>query len=145
MIRRRAVVSALSMVLAVVLQSAVVMLAVALLPVGLAVRAADPSPSPAWTATPVAPAPGQPAGYIQYERMCAVCHGPGAGKPGTRALSAKYEGKVPALLEERKDLTADFVKFTVRHGVSVMPPFRKTELSDADLDAIAGYLARKRR
>jgi len=29
--------------------------------------------------------------------------------------------------------------------VSVMPPFRKTELSEADLDAIAGYLTRKRR
>jgi (+)-pinoresinol hydroxylase len=37
------------------------------------------------------------------------------------------------------------VKYTVRHGVSVMPPLRKTELSDADLDAIAAYLTRKRR
>jgi (+)-pinoresinol hydroxylase len=126
-------------------------LAVALLPAGRALRAADPSPSstgptgPAWTAATVVPAPGQPAGYLQYRKMCAVCHGRGPDKPGTRALNAKYEGKVSALLEERKDLTVDFVRFTVRHGVSVMPPFRKTELSDADLDAIAGYLARKRR
>jgi mono/diheme cytochrome c family protein len=31
----------------------------------------------------------------------------------------------------------------VRHGVSVMPMFRKTELSDTDLDAIVTYLTRK--
>jgi mono/diheme cytochrome c family protein len=29
----------------------------------------------------------------------------------------------------------------VRSGVSVMPPFRKTEISDADLAALAAYLA----
>jgi len=29
----------------------------------------------------------------------------------------------------------------VRTGVSVMPPFRKTEISDADLEALAAYLA----
>jgi mono/diheme cytochrome c family protein len=31
----------------------------------------------------------------------------------------------------------------VRTGVSVMPPFRKTEISDADLEALAAYLAPK--
>jgi mono/diheme cytochrome c family protein len=130
MSRRRALVSALWGVL---------------LLTGLPVRAADPTPAPAWTAAAVASAPGQPAGYTQYQKMCAICHGAGPGKPGTRALSAKYQGKLPALLEERKDLSAEFVKFTVRHGVSVMPPVRKTELSDADLEAIAAYLARKKR
>ncbi len=30
----------------------------------------------------------------------------------------------------------------LRHGISVMPQFRKTEISDADLDALAQYLAR---
>jgi mono/diheme cytochrome c family protein len=28
-----------------------------------------------------------------------------------------------------------------RSGVSVMPPFRKTEIRDADLAAVAAYLA----
>jgi mono/diheme cytochrome c family protein len=32
----------------------------------------------------------------------------------------------------------------VRKGVSVMPPFRKTEISDADLAALAAYLAPRR-
>ena len=31
----------------------------------------------------------------------------------------------------------------VRTGISVMPHFRKTEISDAELDALARYVARK--
>jgi mono/diheme cytochrome c family protein len=33
------------------------------------------------------------------------------------------------------------VRYYVRNGVSVMAHFRKTEISDADLDALAAYLA----
>jgi hypothetical protein len=33
----------------------------------------------------------------------------------------------------------------VRHGVSIMPPFRKTEVSDTDLAALTAYLARTQR
>ena len=33
----------------------------------------------------------------------------------------------------------------MRKGVSIMPFFRKTEVSDADLDALAAYLARARK
>jgi mono/diheme cytochrome c family protein len=76
---------------------------------------------------------------------CAVCHGSGPGKPGSRALAAKYKGSVPALLEERSDLQATYIKQVVRQGLYVMPFFRKTELSDADLEAIAAYLTRNRR
>jgi mono/diheme cytochrome c family protein len=49
---------------------------------------------------------------------------------------------VPALLEKRTDLTAALVKTYVRNGITVMPFFRKTEISDAELDAIAAYLTR---
>ena len=66
------------------------------------------------------------------------------GIPGTIALQAKYGGKLPALLEDRTDLSASSVRFFVRRGVSIMPFFRKTEVSDADLDAIAAYLTRPR-
>ena len=31
---------------------------------------------------------------------------------------------------------------SLRKGVSIMPPFRENEVSDADLDALAAYLAR---
>jgi (+)-pinoresinol hydroxylase len=40
------------------------------------------------------------------------------------------------------DLPATYVAFMVRHGMSVMPPFRKTEISNTELTALAAYLAR---
>lgn len=107
--------------------------------------AADPAPYISWTWTTLVAKPGEPRGWAQFQRDCSVCHGSGPAKPGTRALRAKYRGRLPALLEKRTDLTQAYVKYIVRHGVSVMPPFRKTEVSDQDLDAIAAYLARKRR
>lgn len=100
-------------------------------------------PAISWTWNTIAPAPGEPRGYVAFQRACSVCHSSGPAKPGTRALRAKYGGKLPALLEQRTDLTPAYVKYIVRHGVSVMPPFRKTELSDADLEAIAAYLGPK--
>ena len=111
--------------------------------------AADPTPPrPAdtisWTWTTVKAAPGEPRGYTEFARACAVCHGDGPAKPGTRALHTKYRDKEPALLAERTDLAPDYIKHVVRHGVSVMPPFRKTELSDAELDELVAYLTRKR-
>jgi mono/diheme cytochrome c family protein len=106
-------------------------------------RAADHAPYIDWTPSPVVTKPGQPRGYVQFQMSCAVCHGSGQGKPGTRALAAKYKGTVPALLEERSDLEAPYIRQVVRQGLYVMPFFRKTELSDTDLDAIAAYLTRR--
>ena len=78
-----------------------------------------------------------------FDKWCAPCHGAGLGKPATAALAFKYKGSdTPALLEQRTDLTGDFVKSMVRTGVYTMPPFRKTEISDDDLDALAAYLAK---
>jgi mono/diheme cytochrome c family protein len=68
------------------------------------------------------------------------CHGAGSGKPGTDSLRAR--GQKPAVLEERTDLTAPVIRTFVPRGVLFMPTFRKTEISDADLDAIAAYLTR---
>ena len=76
-----------------------------------------------------------------FDHWCAPCHGAGPGKPGTAALNALYKGQKPALLEERTDLVPELTKQFVRTGVSVMPFFRKTEISDADLEALAAYLA----
>lgn len=75
-----------------------------------------------------------------FDYWCATCHGPGL--PGTVALQTKYKGAKPALLSERTDLIPPVTKTFVRHGVSIMPFFRKTEISDGDLDALAAYLAR---
>jgi mono/diheme cytochrome c family protein len=82
-----------------------------------------------------------------FAHWCAPCHGAGRGDdgapmlPGTHALTLKYRGQKPGLLEERTDLPPELIKAFVRTGVASMPPFRKTEVSDADLEAIAAYLA----
>jgi mono/diheme cytochrome c family protein len=89
------------------------------------------------------------AGKQVYDYWCLPCHGPGLGLPGfaelpgTQQLRIKYrDTQIPALLTERKDLVPEFVKVVVRQGVSFMPQFRKTEISDADLEALAAYPAR---
>jgi mono/diheme cytochrome c family protein len=81
-------------------------------------------------------------GQEVYQYWCWNCHGSGAGKPGTEALRAKYKDARPADLEQRTDLAPSVIKTFVRKGVSIMPIFRKTEISDADLEALAAYLAR---
>jgi mono/diheme cytochrome c family protein len=79
-------------------------------------------------------------GHKVYDKWCFPCHGTGLGKPGTDSLAAR--GQKPAVLEERTDLTGPVIKTFVRHGVLFMPMFRKTEVSDTDLDAIVAYLTR---
>ena len=95
------------------------------------------------------PVSGAPRGKEVYDYWCLPCHGSGLGLPGfnelpgTQQLRIKYrDTQISPLLTERTDLVPDFVKVIVRQGVSFMPQFRKTEISDADLDALAAYLAR---
>ena len=79
-------------------------------------------------------------GRAVYEYWCATCHAAGPGMPGTQALEVKYNGNLPAVLTQRQDLTAEFVAVIVRTGISVMPPFRKTEITDAELAALGEYI-----
>lgn len=106
-----------------------------------------PTPSPTGPSV-VDPAsltdPQAQRGKAVYDRWCVHCHGGGEAQPGTAALAAKYEGALPALLEERTDLTPELTRTFVRNGVSVMAAFRKTEISDAELADLAAYLARPR-
>ena len=88
------------------------------------------------------------AGKSVFQIRCAPCHGAGRGGdpgrellPGTDALRIKYQGRVPAVLEQRTDLPEAVLRVFVRHGSWSMPAFRKTELSDADIANIAAYLA----
>ena len=76
-----------------------------------------------------------------YQQWCESCHGTGHGRSGTIALQAKYQGSIPALLVERTDLAPELTKSFVRSGIFAMPFFRKTEITDADLDALAAFLA----
>ena len=83
-----------------------------------------------------------PSGQAVYEHWCAPCHAPGPGHPGTQSLQLKYAGKAPAVLLERTDLSAQAVAVFVRQGVLLMAPFRKTEISDAELAALTAFVAK---
>lgn len=97
---------------------------------------------PAFAAGAAAAAePAAVSGEGVYQRWCAPCHAPGPGHPGTQSLQVKYGGRTPAVLLERTDLTPQAIATFVRTGVLSMPPFRKTEVTDAELSALAAYIA----
>ena len=98
------------------------------------------SAEPAGASKSAAPNVGQ----LTYEKWCAPCHAPGPQHPGTQALDALYKGGKPGALIQRTDLTPPIVKQFVRTGVSVMPFFRKTEISDVELDALAAFLSKQK-
>ena len=99
----------------------------------------------------LAQTPSQTNGKAVFDKWCAPCHGAVAPKnvmfgtgalAGTSALAVKYKGKLPAVLEERTDLTPPMIKSVVRHGLYGMPITRKTEVSDAELEDVVAYLTR---
>lgn len=108
--------------------------ALAALACGLAVIAPVVQEASAQTAA-------QARGKEVYDHWCAPCHAAGPGHPGTQSLEIKYRGELPPVLEDREDLTPAFVRTMVRDGILMMAPFRKTEVTDAELDDIAAYLA----
>nr|WP_134331711.1 cytochrome c [Pseudomonas sp. HS-2] len=74
---------------------------------------------------------------------CIGCHAATPGNIGTMVL-AKRLGKDKAVLADRGDLDPAFTSAIVRNGMGIMPGFRPTELSDAELADLAAYLGRKR-
>lgn len=103
----------------------------------------------AWsTAASAAPDASEIArGKQQFDYWCKGCHmrepvEGGRLAPGTNSLRIKYHGTKPAALEDRTDLAPALTEFVIRHGIKGMPFFRKTEISDPDMKAIADYLAR---
>lgn len=86
--------------------------------------------------------PKDPAGKQVFDRWCSECHADGPRYPGTVSLAVKYGKDMPAALEKRTDLTPETVAYFVRNGVLVMPSFRKTEITDAELAELGAYLSR---
>ncbi len=114
----------------------------------MAAAAAASEPTITWRLFPATSASGKapPRGKTEFDAACGICHGSGGpDRPGTGSLRLKYGATKPALLEERTDLTAEVVTYFIRHGIAMMPQFRKTELNDQQAAAIAAYLSRKRR
>ncbi len=92
------------------------------------------NPTPKAVAELRAPEPGESI-FLQY---CADCHDRGHGHPGTMRLAVRLEH---AVLRTRTDLAPDYVKWVVRNGYQMMPPFRPTEITDGELDALAQFVS----
>lgn len=78
-----------------------------------------------------------------YRVRCGACH-LGFGM-GTNMLTAQRvalgESPQRGFLENRDDLRADYIKSVVRNGKVAMPRLTRVEVTDAELDAIAIWLA----
>jgi mono/diheme cytochrome c family protein len=75
-------------------------------------------------------------GRTLYDDKCGVCHGPGG--MGTALLGRT---RPIAMLEARADLKVPLVVLAARRGIGNMPALPRGELSDAQLQLIADYLA----
>ena len=110
-----------------------ILLAAALLAAGTAIaQGPPPAPKPETRSS----RPDATGGEALYLEHCASCHAPNG--MGTGLLARRVE---PALLEARDNLPAPYVIVAVRQGIGNMPALPRGELSDADLRAIADYLA----
>jgi mono/diheme cytochrome c family protein len=95
--------------------------------------------SPVAHAADSALSPLQEQGQKLYRNNCFYCHTEKVW--GTLSLERRRPAG-DALLEKRTDLTPEFLKSVVRNGLGSMPAYRRTELTDADVDAIIAYLTR---
>ena len=80
-----------------------------------------------------------------FNQYCRYCHGEAANPLdmiGTQKLQERYQGAVPAKLEDRTNLTPVFIETIVRNGLGLMAFFRKTEINDEELEALIAYLTR---
>ncbi len=84
---------------------------------------------------------GVAAGAELFRDRCGMCHLQGG--TGTFMLARRL-GAANALLAERTNLDAAYVKQVVRSGIVSMPRMTRAEVSDAELQAIVDYLTRKR-
>ena len=80
-------------------------------------------------------------GKEAFDRHCVHCHGPGNEATGTLQL-ARTRGQDKALLTKRDDLRPPYIQYVVRHGLKAMPAFLPSDLTDAQLEALADYLTR---
>ncbi len=83
-------------------------------------------------------------GAALFSNLCGACHL--VGGMGTNMLTRQRVmlGEPPenGLLANRRDLTQTYVKTVVRRGRMAMPSLTRTEVTDAELDAIAAYLGK---
>ncbi|WP_255504601.1 cytochrome c [Novosphingobium sp. EMRT-2] len=97
--------------------------------------AGPPSPPSPPSPLTLSARPNAKGGERLYVQYCGMCHGKGG--MGTGLLARRTDHP---LLEERNDLTVDYVIQAARTGIGNMPPIPRGEVSDADIKQIAAYL-----
>ena len=83
-----------------------------------------------------------PDGKALYSQRCGMCHQ--TIGMAVAILSRRPGDESKGFLEDRKDLSAAFVRTVVRTGIANMPRIARGEVSDPDLAAIASYLSKGR-
>jgi len=101
-----------------------------------AAAAAQAGPPPMPQPITMARRPDATGGEALYVEHCIMCHGPNG--MGTGLLARRMD---VALLEERDNLPAQYVIQAARRGIGNMPAIPRGEVGDAELQAIADYLA----
>ena len=78
-------------------------------------------------------------GERMFNRRCGVCHL--GGGMGTNVLTGRV-GPENALLASRPGgVPKELVLSVIRHGIGAMPPLTRVEVTDAEAEAIADFLA----
>jgi cytochrome c5 len=76
-----------------------------------------------------------------FDHYCTYCHGSADG-PGTMQLS-RTRAKDKGQLTQRTDLAPSYIEYVVRHGLRSMPPFVPSDLTEARLKALIGFLTKQ--
>jgi mono/diheme cytochrome c family protein len=79
-------------------------------------------------------------GKALYTQRCGMCH-QGIGM-AVGILSRRPNDPSKGFLEQRTDLSSAVIRTVVRTGINNMPRITRAEVSNAELAAIADYLAR---
>lgn len=77
------------------------------------------------------------AGERAFIHRCGMCHREGG--TGTYILARRLGAEL-SLLEKRRDLKPEYIRYVVRWGIVNMPRISRVEVPDRDLDAIVTYL-----
>lgn len=76
---------------------------------------------------------------VLFVEKCGMCHREmGMGT----VILARRQPPDRAVLENRQDLTAEFIRIAVRSGLGNMPRIPRGEVADEQLDAIIGHLVK---
>ena len=79
------------------------------------------------------------SGEEVYKKWCDGCHMDSPFAPGTIQLR-QSRGEDKALITKRTDLSAAYTRQLVRKGLNGMPLFRRTEISNEELDSLLEFL-----